>query len=123
MSNCLCVRLQTTNEFSRRYRAKLNTTAARENNYTFTFAASIAYDALWSLALALNSTVAMLRWPKARIINETDCKDDGIELDGFRLENFTYSNTFVGCIIRWNLAQTDFDGVSVSVLYPLMILY
>ncbi len=33
------------------------------------------------------------------------------------LENFTYSNEFMGCVIRWNLERTDFVGVSVRQLY------
>ena len=112
--------LRTTNHFSRLYKEGLNTAAARENNYTFTFVASIAYDAVWSLALALKNTNAMLRWPKECIIQETNCQDDGTDLDGFQLDDFTYNHSFIGCIIQWNLAKTDFIGVSVSVVYPLM---
>ena len=89
--------------------------AARENNYTFTFVAPIAYDAVWSFALALDSTEAMLSWPKDRIIRETRCQDDGKDLDGFRLDDFTYNHTFIGCVIRWNLARTNFTGVSVRI--------
>ena len=77
--------------------------------------APIAYDAVWTLALALNSSREMIvGWPKDAIINETGCQDDSIDLNGFELDDFTYNHTFVGCIIRWNLAQTDFTGVSVS---------
>ena len=106
--------LQTAAEFDYLYRESLNTPAAQENNYTFTFVASIAYDAVWSFALALNNTEAMLRWPKDRIIRETNCQDDRKNLDEFRLDEFTYNHTFIGCVIRWNLAQTNFTGVSVS---------
>ena len=77
--------------------------------------APIAYDAVWTLALALNSSKAMFVWPRDAIINETGCQDDGTDLEGFELDDFTYNYTFVGCIIRWNLAQTNFTGVSVSV--------
>lgn len=106
--------LQTAAEFDKLYQESLKTPAAQENNYTFTFVAPIAYDAVWSFALALNNTEAMLGWPKERIIRETNCQDDGKNLDGFRLDEFTYNHTFIGCVIRWNLAQTDFTGVSVS---------
>ena len=112
--------LQTASEFYRQYKMRLNTPAALENNYTFTFVAPLAYDAVWSLALALNATDGMLNWPKERIIKRTNCQDDGTELTGFRLDDFTYNNSFVGCVIRWNLAQTDFVGVSVSDLRQLI---
>ena len=112
----MCIHVQTTNEFSDEYARRLNTTAAESNNYTFTFVAPIAYDAVWTLALALNSSRAMFGWLRDAIINETGCQDDGTDLeDGFELDEFTYNLTFVGCIIRWNLAQTDFSGVSVSI--------
>jgi hypothetical protein len=82
----------------------------------FTFVAPIAYDAVWTLALALNSSMAMIEgWPKDAIINETGCQDDGTDLDVFELDDFTYNHTLIGCIIRWNLAQTNFTGVSVSI--------
>ena len=87
----------------------------RLSNYTFSHVAPVAYDALWSLAFALNKTEEMLlSWEKDKIINETSCEDDGIELDNFDLGNFTYDHFFVGCVIRWNLQQTNFTGVSVS---------
>ena len=111
----LHVRMQTTDEFFDEYARRLNTTAAQMNNYTFTFVGPIAYDAVWTLALALNGSKAMFGWPRGAIINETGCRDDGTDLEGFELDDFTYNHTFVGCIIRWNLAQTNFTGVSVSI--------
>ena len=44
--------------------------------------ATLAYDAVWSLALALNKTDAMLRWPRELVIDETNCEDDGKDLEG-----------------------------------------
>ena len=90
---------------------------AQENSHNIfsLILAAIAYDAVWSFALALNHTTIMLEWPKDEITNETSCEDDGTDLDGFELDDFTYNHTFVGCIIRWNLAQTNFAGVSVSI--------
>ena len=107
--------IQTTNEFNIEYLRRLETSVAQDNNVTFTFVAPIAYDAVWSLALALNRTDTMLAWPKERIVRETNCQDDGIDLSGFRLDNFTYNHSFIGCVVRWNLAQTNFTGVSVSI--------
>ena len=105
--------IQTTNEFNDEYLRRLDMAAARDN-VTFTFVAPIAYDAVWSLALALNKTNSMLAWPKERVVGKTNCQDDGIDLNGFRLDNFTYNHSLVGCVVRWNLAQTNFVGVSVS---------
>ena len=110
--------MQTTNEFIEKYIKQLNTTTAQENNYTFSFVGPIAYDAVWSFALALNRTITMLEWPNAtdRIVQETggECEDDGKDLNGFRLDDFTYNHSFIGCVIRWSLEQTKFMGVSVS---------
>lgn len=78
--------------------------------------APIAYDAVWTLALALNNSKAMFRWPKDAITSETGCEDDGTDLEEFELDDFTYNHTFIGCIIRWNIVQTNFVGVSVSIL-------
>ena len=86
----------------------------RVNNSTYSHTALFAYDALWSLAFALNNTNIMINWPKEKIINETECEDDGKDLIGFNLTDFTYNHSFIGCMIRWNLAQTNFNGVSVS---------
>ena len=38
------------------------------------------------------------------------------------LEDFTYANSFMGCVIQWNLAQTNFLGVSVSYIIILIII-
>ena len=93
---------------------QLNETSAQDNNYTFSFIAPIAYDAMWSFALALNRTITMLEWKKDRIVRETKCEDDDKDLEGFGLADFTYNHSFIGCVIRWSLAQTNFTGVSVS---------
>ncbi len=76
------------------------------------FIAGFAYDALWTFALALNRTSDMVQNSTRQIITSlTGCNVPG-EL--VPLENFTYSNQLMGCIIRWNLERTDFVGVSVS---------
>ncbi len=89
--------------------AKLNTSEVQTKNYTFVFFATVAYDALWAFARALNKTNEMVQ--NSEIVNRTGCTVPG-EL--VPLENFTYSNQFMGCIIRWNLERTDFVGISVS---------
>ena len=102
--------LQSTNGFLDQYIEELTLT-----NYSFSQVAPTAYDALWSLAFALNKTDEMLDWERDRIVNLTGCVDDGKELEGFDLGNFTYDHYFVGCVIRWNLQQVNFIGVSVSI--------
>ena len=94
---------------------RINTPEARANNYTFVFLATVAYDALWTFARALNRTSEMVQSStKQGVVNRTGCNVPG-EL--VSLENFTYSNQFMGCIIRWNLERTDFVGISVSLRF------
>ena len=93
----------------------------RLENFTYTYVASFVYDAVWNLALALNKTASMLRWSKSTIINTTNCEDDGKDLEGLYLDDFTYNHTFIGCVIKWNIAQTNFSGVSVSPLLHCII--
>ncbi len=77
----------------------------------------MAFDALWTFALALNRTSEMVQSSTRQgIANLTGCNVPG-EL--VPLENFAYSNQFMGCVIRWNLEKTDFVGISVSQLFPL----
>ena len=42
----------------------------------------------------------------------TNC--EGMDGGLVPLNEFNYSNTFMGCVIRYNLQQTDFVGMSVS---------
>ena len=112
--------LQTPGEFESVYRARLRTPQAMENNYTYTFVATVAYDALWTLALALNRTSEMVQsLTREEILNRTQCEgsdeSSGTVWELVSLENFTYSNQLMGCIVRWNLERTDFVGVSVHV--------
>ncbi len=79
----------------------------------------MAYDALWTFAIALNKTNEMVgSLTREEILNMTQCRgtdeETGVEWEVVSLENFTYSNQLMGCIIRWNLERTDFVGVSVS---------
>ena len=64
---------------------------------------------MWVLAIALNNTAAMVR---SGDINETGCSNVSGSL--VLLEDFDYSNEKMGCLIQWNLQQTNFSGVSVS---------
>ena len=64
----------------------------------------IAYDSVWTLALALNKTMNM--------INTNDTLDCGTT--PLPLEDFTYNNSTTACLIRRNLESTNFMGLSVS---------
>ena len=67
------------------------------------------YDALWLFALALNNTDAMV---KSGNISGTGC--EGIPGSPVPLEEFSYSNGRMGCLIQWNIQQTNFFGLTVS---------
>ena len=67
------------------------------------------YDVMWVLAIALNNTATMVR---SGDINEIGCSNVSGSL--VPLEEFDYSNEKMGCLIQWNLQQTNFSGVSVS---------
>ena len=61
------------------------------------------------LALALNDTDDMIR---SGDINGTGC--EGLRGALVALENFKYRNMKVGCLIQWNIQNTNFTGLSVS---------
>ena len=112
---------QTARDFNTRYVDKLN-----QNNYRNTSLplASLAYDALWALAFALNSTNQMFHeMTREKILNTTGCaggeEKGGVHMtwEMLALENFTYDNKLMGCVIRWNLQRTNFSGVSVCLKY------
>ena len=49
----------------------------------------------------------------------TDC--EGMDGGLVPLNEFNYSNAFMGCVIRYNLQQTDFVGMSVSSIFRIVI--
>ena len=67
------------------------------------------YDALWLFALALNNTDAMI---KNGDVSGTGC--EGVSGSLVPLEEFSYSNGRMGCLIQWNIQQTNFFGLTVS---------
>ena len=66
------------------------------------------FDDIWGFALALNATKSMI---EANNFSESGCENVKGEL--VPLENFNYTNERMGCLINWNLRQTNFSGVSV----------
>ena len=73
----------------------------------------LAYDVIWILALALNETLSMVEEGNSSIIG-TGCENATGWLAP--LEEFSYDNEKMGCLIQWNIQQTNFSGVSVSVI-------
>ena len=67
------------------------------------------YDPVWILAIALNHTMAMV---KSGNINGTGCENTSDSL--VPLDQFQYSNEKMGCRIQYNIQNTNFSGVSVS---------
>ena len=61
------------------------------------------------LAIALNNTLTAV---ESGDINGTGC--EGVRGSLVPLEEFSYSNEKMGCVIQWNLQQTNFSGVSVG---------
>ena len=89
------------------------------NNYTYMFGATLAYDALWTLAFAIDKTRQLIDTStREGILNMTNClgRDENLNItwELVPFENFTYSNELMGCVIRWSLQQTNFVGLSVS---------
>ena len=68
------------------------------------------YDVIWVLAIALNKTISMIARDSG--ITETDCQDLPGQLTS--MENFTYANEMMGCLIQWNLQNSNFSGLTVS---------
>ena len=73
----------------------------------------VVYDAIWMLALALNKTSSMVEEGNSSIIG-TGCENATGWLAP--LEEFSYDNEKMGCLIQWNIQQTNFSSVSVSVI-------
>ena len=70
------------------------------------------HDDVWGLALALNTTMTMVN---ANNITGTGCEN--LVGDLVPLEQFTYDNSKMGCLITRNLRHIEFSGVSVCRVY------
>ena len=73
---------------------------------------ALAFDAIWTLANGLNLTETMRKSKTSEEIRkETNCGNLTGEL--VPLNEFEYSNAFMGCIMKYNFHQTKFLGVTV----------
>ena len=95
--------IQTPEAFENEY-----TRRAIEGGFDVVDAGIRAYDVIWVIALALNNTMLMVR---SGDISQTGCSNVPGSL--VPLEEFEYNNEKMGCLIQWNLQQTNFSGVSV----------
>jgi hypothetical protein len=92
--------LQTLADFEEEYSRR-----ATEGNFDTVDVRFRIYDALWALAMALNDTMTM--------VNNSDIDETGcLALNGSMvpLEDFTYDNALMGCLIQWNLQRTNFSA-------------
>lgn len=79
------------------YRARLE-----ENEVSYVPESTLVYDSIWSLALALNSTISTQR------STNNSCEDV------VPLEDFQYTSLKFGERVTESLFQTDFEGASVG---------
>ena len=72
----------------------------------------IAFDALWTLALVLNKTEEI----RLNATTKREQSEVCSHLDGelVPLNEFNYSNAFMGCVMKENYKKANFTGVSVS---------
>ena len=100
---------QTSNEFIEKYNDALVKT-----KYNISTVYLLAFDTIWTLAKVLNYTEEM------RLQNDTSDsvleKCSHLNMSGglVPLNNFTYSNAFMGCVMKENYHKVNFTGVSVG---------
>ena len=95
--------MQTPLEFEDEY-----ITRATAGGYDVVDAGVRIYDVMWVLAEALNNTMSIV---ENGDISGTGCSNKSGSL--VPLEQFTYTNEKMGCLIQWNLQRTNFSGNSV----------
>ena len=76
--------------------------------------AGVAYDTIWSMALGLDRAVERINDN-----NDTGCEDRAGEL--VPLEDFDYTNQKMGCILHQSFEETEFIGITVSILVMRLI--
>ena len=76
----------------------------------------LAFDSTWTVAQVLNYTEEMRLQNKSKNAIEFEgCSHLQGEL--VPLNEFEYSNAFMGCAMRSNYYKVNFTGVSVSLVY------
>ena len=88
------------------YNERLN-----ETEYTANTVYAIAFDTMWTVAQVLNYTEDM----RLQNLSKTEFEDcANLEGELVPLNEFTYSNAFMGCVMKNNYNKVNFTGVSVS---------
>jgi gamma-aminobutyric acid type B receptor len=79
--------------------------------YDYSYTAHIAYDATWTLALALDKVERKLSTGDIG-----DCHSPN-PTNITKLYNFKYRNSTVACLIRSELTKTSFEGLTGTVQF------
>ena len=100
--------IQSANGFTDIYNEKL-----LQTGYTTITTYAMAFDTIWTVAQVLNYTEDMrLQNLSKNATMFEDCTH--LEGDLVPLNEFTYSNAFMGCVIKNNYYKVNFTGVTVS---------
>ena len=101
---------QSSQEFIDEYNKRL--WPVSDYNHSSTF--KNAFDAVWSMAQMLNYTEEMRLSNLSRNHSEfNNCHH--LEGELVPLNEFNYTNAFMGCVMRDNYYKVNFTGVTVSV--------
>ena len=104
------ISLQSAREFADMYKKKL-----LETGYSANTVHPIAFDTMWTVAQVLNYTEEMRLQNHSKDADEfQDCAH--LEGELVPLNEFTYSNAFMGCVMKNNYYKVNFTGVSVSLV-------
>ena len=106
--------MQTPGEFQQQYELM----AVKQGYEILDTTAAQLHDDVWGLALALNTTMTMVN---ANNITGTGCEN--VMGDLVSLEQFTYNNSKMGCVITWNLRHIEFPSVSVCIMINFECIY
>ena len=85
----------------------------KDEGYSDTIVHTLAFDAVWALAIALNRTASQLDEMDYRNSDILECSKLQGSLN-VSLDQFEYSNAQLACLLKKNMQRTLFDGVSVS---------
>jgi gamma-aminobutyric acid type B receptor len=93
-------------EFQEQYSRRLMHSSHSDSSNTFLFSASLTYDAVWTLAMALHNVDIM----STQSVRPEACVN--VQNASGNLRDFDYSNSYLGCLIKQQLQHTNFVGVS-----------
>ena len=99
--------MQSADEFDRMYRAKLT----EHPDLVYQFEATNAFDAVWALALAMDNASQSLCSGDIGYCSNTRVTEN------IPLENYTFYNDRIECLLNRSLNNMEFEGVSVRYQY------